>query len=160
MNESLGLPAGMQLRTGGLLDIFGIGSGGCEFGACGDISFGFQQSGWEIDKRPISGLGALGNAALLFHYYFYNTKTHQSVGLGPERGTGLFCSVPGKWEAPEKQGTLFEPIPNSMQSCVDKTLQNDLKKNPSEYFFWDPYGSGNGTNCMGYVMNVVARCAP
>jgi RHS repeat-associated protein len=36
MTESLGLPAGTQLPTGGILDIFGIGPGTeCEFGACG-----------------------------------------------------------------------------------------------------------------------------
>lgn len=35
MNEHLGLPPGMQLPTGGLLDIFGIYVPGCEFGACG-----------------------------------------------------------------------------------------------------------------------------
>lgn len=134
----------------------------CEFAVCGDIVFGLEdgQGGWEIDKRPLRGLGALGNDALLFHYYFYNTKTHQSVGIGPGKGAGLFCERPGKWEASEKQGTLFETIPSSMQSCVDNTLQNDLKKKPSDYFFWDSYGSSNGTNCMGYVMSVIQRCAP
>jgi RHS repeat-associated protein len=37
MNEHLGLPPGMQLPTGGLIDLFGINAG-CEFGACGNIA--------------------------------------------------------------------------------------------------------------------------
>jgi RHS repeat-associated protein len=46
MNEHLGLPQWMKLRTGGILDIFGIGyGGGCEFGACGDIGNSFMQGG-------------------------------------------------------------------------------------------------------------------
>lgn len=43
MTESLGLPAGMQLPSGDILDIFGIGSGTCEFGVCGGIGSSFQQ---------------------------------------------------------------------------------------------------------------------
>jgi RHS repeat-associated protein len=46
MNESLGLPAGMRLPTGDILDIFGIGGGvGCEFGECGGIGNPFIQGG-------------------------------------------------------------------------------------------------------------------
>jgi RHS repeat-associated protein len=40
MNDHLGLPAGMRLPTGGILDIFGIGVPGCEFGACGPVGMG------------------------------------------------------------------------------------------------------------------------
>lgn len=42
MMESLGLPPGMLVPSGDLLDIFGIGSGTtCEFGACGNIGDSF-----------------------------------------------------------------------------------------------------------------------
>jgi hypothetical protein len=43
MNEHLGLPAGMRLPSGDLLDIFGMGSGTCEFGACGGIADPFAE---------------------------------------------------------------------------------------------------------------------
>ncbi len=113
----------------------------------------------KLGGRSISGLQFLGNAARLFHYYFYNTKTHQSVGLGPGEGTGLFCSVPGKWEGPEQQGTQYQTIPDRMQSCADSTLQKDIKNKAPDYFFWDSWGATNGTNCNGYVMSVLERCS-
>lgn len=132
----------------------------CDFGACGDIVFGAEpaQGGWEIDKRPLKGLGALGQSAVVFHYFFYNTKTHQSIGLGPGKGSGMFCPVPGTWETSEHQGILYEQIPASMQDCVNKTIQQDLKTKPQNYFFWNSYGSTSAENCNGYVMSVIERC--
>ena len=161
LGETLGLPTNLPPGIWGIGGVFGLPDG-CEFGSCGSVGFGWQQgSQWEIDKRPLSFLQALGNAAPIFHYFFYNPGTHESIGLGPGpgQGTGLFCAVPGKWEGPEQQGTLYESIPASMQSCVDSAIRSDINSKPPNYFLWNSYGQPNGTNCHGYVSSVLARCA-
>jgi RHS repeat-associated protein len=54
MTESLGLPAGMQLPSGDILDIFGIGTGTqCEFGACGNISESWKPGDVASAAAPI-----------------------------------------------------------------------------------------------------------
>ena len=54
---------------------------------------------WEIHHRRLRGVpGPIGDPLGLDHYYFWNTETGETVGLGPASGMGLFRPVPGQWE--------------------------------------------------------------
>ncbi len=125
----------------------------CEFGACG---FQSGSGDWEIDKRPLRGI-PFADFFGLYHYYFYNTRTHESVGLGPKRGMGLACPVPGTFETNEQRGSVYMSIPSSKQGCVDYNLRR--RGAPPGYDFWNSFGVDNGsTNCHGYVSEVVSKC--
>jgi RHS repeat-associated protein len=137
----------------------GLPSSGCEFGACGGGGMGFQQGDWEVDKRPLSFLSFLGQDAWLYHYYFYNRTTHQAVGLGPQKGMGLFCSVPGKWETKESPGGKYLSIPTKSQACVDQRLRHVRRMPAPGYNFWYSMGPERGAaNCMGFVESVIEAC--
>jgi hypothetical protein len=64
------------------------------------LRFGFCP--WQIHNRPLKGVPLAGPLGL-DHYYFYNTQTGQSIGLGPATNT-LAGPVPGNWERNEKPG--------------------------------------------------------
>ena len=66
MNEHLGLPAGMRLPTGDILDLFGIGSGTCEFGACGAGPMGFTDGQGAPDLNILIYQGDLWGIAKYF----------------------------------------------------------------------------------------------
>ncbi len=66
----------------------------------------------------------------LNHYYFYNTQTGQSIGLGPAQST-LTGPVPGSWEKNEKQGDEVDPVPDWACDCVAKKAKNP--GNPPQY---------------------------
>jgi len=76
--------------------------------------FGFCP--WQVHNRPLKavpGAGPLG----LDHYYFYNTQTGQSIGLGPAGGatygdTLTGNPVPGTWERNEKPGYNNGDVPD------------------------------------------------
>ena len=154
LSETLGLPGNIALkRTWGIASAIGLPDAGCEFGACGSQ----QGGGWEIDKRPLQSV-PFAETIGLFHYYFYNTRTHESVGLGPRKGSGMFCPVPGKFETGESRGTLYLSIPSaSQQSCIDQRLRS--RQSAGKYTLWDSFGDHGGSmNCHGYVSSVVAAC--
>jgi RHS repeat-associated protein len=113
---------------------------------------------WQIHIRPLHGVpgaGALG----LDHYYFYNTQTGQSIGLGPVKGT-MKGPVPGQWETQEKAGVNVHDVPDWACDCVDKKAKNPGK--PPSYCTF----RGNGghaphpvcINCIGWVQATIQDC--
>jgi RHS repeat-associated protein len=97
--------------------------------------FGFCP--WQVHSRPLKGAPNLGPIA---HYYFYNTQTGQSIGLGPATGT-LTGPVTGSWERNEKPGHNEGAVPDWACNCVDKKAKNP--GNPPKYCTLQGNGSGN-----------------
>jgi RHS repeat-associated core domain len=93
MNEHLGLPPGMRLPTGGILDIFGVGFGdGCEFGACGPGPSSFSPSSVGVSFSKIK---IPPEVAFFFGALAYGASGRQGPLRGPWR-YGNFCGQGGK----------------------------------------------------------------
>jgi RHS repeat-associated protein len=118
--------------------------------------FGFCP--WQVHSRPLKGVPGAGPLGL-DHYYFYNTQTGQSIGLGPATTT-LSGPVPGTWETHEKPGHKVGPVPDWACNCVDKKAKNPGK--PSNYCTLQGNGNHNPhppcTNCIGWVGAVLQDC--
>ena len=118
--------------------------------------FGFCP--WQVHSRPLKGVPGAGPLGL-DHYYFYNTQTGQSIGLGPATNT-LKGPVPGNWERNEKPGHNEGPVPDWACNCVDKKAKNPGK--PPNYCTFQGNGSHNPhpgcTNCIGWVQAVLQDC--
>jgi RHS repeat-associated protein len=118
--------------------------------------FGFCP--WQIHTRPLKGL------PMLPHYYFYNTQTGQSMGLGPAAGvsggTVAGTPVPGTWETNEKPGHEVLPVPDWACNCVSRKVKNPGK--PPNYCTYQGNGAHNPnpvcTNCIGWTGAVLQDC--
>ncbi len=82
MTESLGLPAGMRLPSGDLLDIFTGGSGTCEFGVCGGGAMGFENG------SLAGGVAPIDMSSLVLSIYAFAHAPNK----GP-KGNRNYCSV-------------------------------------------------------------------
>jgi len=118
--------------------------------------FGFCP--WQVHSRPLKGVPGAGPLGI-DHYYFYNTQTGQSIGLGPATNT-LKGPVPGNWEKNEKPGHNEGPVPDWACNCVDKKAKNPGK--PPNYCTFQGNGNHNPhpgcTNCIGWVQAVLQDC--
>lgn len=118
--------------------------------------FGFCP--WQIHSRPLKGL------PLFPHYYFYNTQTGKSIGLGPADGvtwnTALGNPVDGAWETNEKPGHDDGDVPEWGCNCVDNKTKHP--GNPPKYCTYQGNRNTNPhppcTNCMGWVISVLQDC--
>lgn len=118
--------------------------------------FGFCP--WQIHTRPLKGL------PMLPHYYFYNTQTGRSIGLGPASGfgggTAAGTPVPGTWETNEKPGHNVLPVPDWACNCVDRKASNPGK--PPNYCTYQGNGAHSPnpvcTNCIGWTGAVLQDC--
>jgi RHS repeat-associated protein len=118
--------------------------------------FGFCP--WQVQSRPLRGL------PLFPHYYFYNTQTGQSIGLGPADGftwnTALGNPVDGAWETNEKPGQDEGDVPDLVCNCVDNQAKHPGK--PPKYCTYQGNRNMNPhppcTNCMGWAMAVLQDC--
>jgi RHS repeat-associated protein len=118
--------------------------------------FGFCP--WQVHTRPLKGLPVLP------HYYFFNTQTGQSIGLGPAGGvnrkTVEGSPVPGDWERNEKPGHKEGDVPEWACSCVDRKAKNP--GNPPNYCTYQGNRDTNPhpicTNCAGWVISVLQDC--
>lgn len=125
--------------------------------------FGFCP--WQVHSRPLRGRGgdALHKIGI-DHYFFFNTQTGQSIGLGPAGGidleTAIGDPVPGAWERNEKPGHNVGPVPDWACNCVDKKTKNP--GNPPKYCAYQGNKSMNPhpscTNCFGWVDSVLQDC--
>jgi RHS repeat-associated protein len=123
--------------------------------------FGFCP--WQVHSRPLKGVPGAGPLGL-DHYYFYNTQTGQSIGLGPAGGfTGGTLKgnpAPGRWERDEKPGHNNGDVPDWACTCVDKKTKNPGM--PPNYCTYKGNGNSNPhppcTNCIGWVISVLQDC--
>ena len=127
--------------------------------------FGFCP--WQVHSRPLKGFPGAKQLGL-DHYYFYNSQTGQSIGLGPAGGfnKGNVAAlaqgnpVPGEWERGEKPGHNVGPVPDWACNCVDKKTKNP--GNPPNYCTYhgnkemNPHPSC--PNCFGWVVAVLQDC--
>ena len=108
---------------------------------------------WQVESRPLKGF------PLLPHYYFYNTQTGQSIGLGPATFT-MTGPVPGSWEMNEAPGNDIGPVPEWACDCVDKKAKDP--GSPPNYCTKEGNRSSNPqppcTNCMGWLIAVLQDC--
>ena len=116
---------------------------------------------WEIHHRRLRGVpGPIGDPLGLDHYYFWNTETGETVGLGPASGIGLFGPVPGQWETNELPSSLdfFMEVPDWLCNCVSDKIKNRGK--PPNYCVLHGKTDINGpcTNCFGWTSNVLQKC--
>jgi len=116
---------------------------------------------WEIHRRRLRGVpGPIGDPLELDHYYFWNTETGETVGLGPAKGMGLFGPVPGQWETNELPSSLdfFMEVPDWLCNCVSNKIRNRGK--PPNYCVLHGKTDLNGTctNCFGWTSNVLQKC--
>jgi len=116
---------------------------------------------WEIHHRRLRGVpGPIGDPLGLDHYYFWNTETGETVGLGPASGMGLFHPVPGQWETNETPSSLdfFVEVPDWLCNCVSNKVRNRGK--PPNYCVLHGKTDINGpcTNCFGWTSNVLQTC--
>jgi RHS repeat-associated protein len=116
--------------------------------------FGFCP--WQVHSRPLKGVPGAGPLGL-DHYYFYNTQTGQSIGLGPATNT-LTGPVPGNWERNEKPGHNVGPVPDYSCNCVDKKAKNPGK--PPSYCTLKGQKDVHAPcmNCIAWVQNVLQDC--
>ncbi|HVS89748.1 MAG TPA: RHS repeat-associated core domain-containing protein [Candidatus Acidoferrum sp.] len=118
--------------------------------------FGFCP--WQVHSRPLKGLPVLP------HYYFYNTQTGQSIGLGPaggiSGGTVTGSPVPGGWERNEKPGHNEGAVPDGACNCVDQKAKHPGI--PPNYCTYQGNKNANPhppcTNCLGWVLSVLQDC--
>jgi hypothetical protein len=116
---------------------------------------------WEIHHRRLRGVpGPIGDPLGLDHYYFWNTETGETVGLGPVSGMGLFRPVPGQWETNELPSSLdfFMEVPDWLCNCVSDKIKN--RGEPPNYCVLHGKTDINGpcTNCFGWSSNVLQKC--
>lgn len=162
LTESLGLPAGMQLPTGGILDIFGVNTQ-CEFGACGGGPTGLTNGIGSSSSGSLlhSIIGQVELAALFFdindpflkpNYYrvtcFGNptglsySKRGCTYACGGEEEIGPFSEFPtgGIFHFTQKQ---LRPVcgPLSETFC------------PSELTVEGNYTPGSGWDANPYISN-------
>jgi RHS repeat-associated protein len=116
--------------------------------------FGFCP--WQVHSRPLKHAPRVGPIA---HYYFYNTQTGQSIGLGPATGV-VTGPVPGDWERNEKPGHNEGAVPDWACNCVDKKAKNPGK--PPNYCTLNGKPQAGSpapcVNCMGWVNTVLQDC--
>jgi RHS repeat-associated protein len=126
--------------------------------------FGFCP--WQIHDRPLKGVPGAGKLGL-DHFYFYNTQTGQSLGLGPAGGfSGDVLTgdpVPGTWERDEKPGHKIGEVPDFLCGCVDRKVRNP--GDPPKYCTFNGNGKPNNVdphpacpNCAGWIMGVLQDC--
>jgi RHS repeat-associated protein len=81
-----------------------------------------------------------------WHWYFYNTATGTSVGLGPSG-----------WETSEEGPGHIEWIPTDAQSqCINSQLNS--RGEPPDYYWLQFRSNTPATNCRGYCMRVIHSC--
>ena len=124
--------------------------------------FGFCP--WQVHSRPLRGIPGAGRGRL-DHFYFFNTQTGQSIGLGPAgnatNGDTLSGSpVSGTWERNEKPGHKEGDVPDWACNCVDKKAKNP--GTPPKYCTYSGNADHNPhppcTNCIGWVQSVLQDC--
>jgi hypothetical protein len=153
------------LLSGGLSqeDPLGFGGGDTDLYAyVGEDPIGlvdpFGLCAWQVQYRPLKNIPLAGPLGL-DHYYFYNTQTGQSIGLGPNQGT-LTATVPGNWETNEKPGQVFGNVPDWACNCLDRKAKNPGK--PPNYCTFNgkpsPGSPSPCMNCMGWVNTVLLEC--
>src|SRR5208283_4633355 len=112
---------------------------------------------WHKAKRPLKG-APIGPGEVC-HEYFYNPLTGVSIGLGPATGTGLFGTVPRKWETGEKPGEDLGPVDDSICDCVSRKLASMPNSPPPPYFGlrWFPRDNA-ASNCWAWVSSIERQC--
>ncbi len=65
--ESLGISTKIRMGSWGIAQALGLPDAGCEFGACGDIGFGFQQGGGS--NYPFTFWKSVGELAGMYDFY-------------------------------------------------------------------------------------------
>lgn len=111
---------------------------------------------WKVRKRPLKNMGATW--PLLFHVYFYNFCTKESIGLGGP-AAGPNDPVNGTWETGEGPGTPYVDVPDYLCDCVNKKLRNP--GNPPKYCWGHgglQHGSKGCMNCNGWATKVEMDC--
>jgi hypothetical protein len=112
---------------------------------------------WQVHSRPLSGIPGSGPANL-DHYYFYNTQTGRSIGLGPAKPTTT-GPVPGAWETNERAGTKEIDVPDWLCDCVDHKVKNP--GSPPDYCTFkgkSPKPAQTCMNCLGWATKVLQDC--
>ena len=128
---------------------------------------------WGVWERRTYGAP---NEPRFHHYYFYNSVTGQSRGLG-SRGTAWGVAnvifnipVPGMWETHEKplappKGPDYEPtnrrrqnVPDGACDCIAKKMANPGP--PPDYCVTFPYppDPAGCFNCQTWVRDVLQSC--
>ncbi len=116
---------------------------------------------WEIHRRRLRGLpGPIADPLQVDHYYFWNTETGETVGLGPASGMGLFRPVPGQWETNELPSSLdfFMEVPDWLCNCVSNKIRNRGKAPNYCVLHGKTDINGPCTNCLGWTNNVLQSC--
>ena len=112
---------------------------------------------WKVRKRPLKNMGATWHLGL-FHVYFYNICTKESIGLGGP-AAGPNDPVNGTWETGEGPGTPYVDVPDYLCDCVNKKLRNP--GNPPKYCWGHgglQHGSQGCMNCNGWATKVEMDC--
>jgi RHS repeat-associated protein len=139
--------------------VTGLARNECEVRASARPSKG--KCPWHKAKRPLRlGLGLnFPQVGEVCHEYFYNPITGVSVGLGGATGTGLFGTVPGKWETGEKPGEDLGPVDDSICDCVSRKLASIPNSPPPPYFGlrWFPRDNA-ASNCWAWVSSIERQC--
>jgi RHS repeat-associated protein len=122
---------------------------------------------WEIRRRHTHNAP---DKRLVDHWYFHNTKTDQSLGLGPARNAVLATISPigvdGIWETNEvgpkkdKSDEKIADVPDGCCNCVGKKVTNPGK--PPDYCTIPaPRLLKLGTpcpNCQGFIKTTTSDC--
>jgi hypothetical protein len=121
---------------------------------------------WQLHRRPLKGsFGGWGANHGIYHYYFYNVDTGQSIGLGPAGGFStaavLDRPVPGEWERNENPNQDVGSVKDPLCKCVDQKLKHP--GNPPQYCTY--HGNKNANphppcpNCFGWAVSILKGCA-
>jgi hypothetical protein len=119
-----------------------------------------------VRRRPTRGTGA--DDITMYHWYFYNEDTGQSMGLGPE---GNPTGSAGVWETKEDPKNFYDGpvgrVPDSSCACV-----SDNMKTPGKPPFYCAFAGGGPLgwnppnlpppdhcqNCQTWVRRVLVMC--
>jgi len=112
---------------------------------------------WQVHSRPLTGVPGSGPLDLDY-FYFYNTQTGQSIGLGPAKKT-LAGPVPGKWETDENPGTKELDVPDWLCDCVDHKAKNPgTPPNFCTFKGKAPTAGQTCMNCLGWATRILQDC--
>jgi hypothetical protein len=144
---------------------------GCEFGGCAPIGNAYtnpipSEGGlngasytfytYEIEMLDPANQWVMSSRGLvdfepfwrvgLRHWYFYNTGTGESKGLGPSG-----------WESAERNAGHIVFIPSAKQSqCIDSKIRNG--EAPPDYYWAQFRSNAAAINCRGYCTRVLHSC--
>jgi RHS repeat-associated protein len=119
---------------------------------------------WEVRSRPTHGVPAY---EMTRHRYFYNTTTHEAVGLStnsPVQATFSPLGAPGEWEThenPKNKGDRRDAaIPDKRCDCIANAIR---RRGEAPRYCTDPQplpkpGFPMCNNCQSWVKQVLDSC--